>query len=49
MKFAGRTATTIIPFPPDKILLIKRHTVPFSGYWALPGGRVDSGEQLSKP
>jgi 8-oxo-dGTP diphosphatase len=44
MKFAGRTATAIIPFPPDKILLIKRRTVPFSGYWALPGGRVDSGE-----
>jgi 8-oxo-dGTP diphosphatase len=48
MKFAGRTATAIIPFPPDKILLIKRHTVPFSGYWALPGGRVDSGETVEQ-
>jgi 8-oxo-dGTP diphosphatase len=48
MKFAGRTATAIIPFPPDKILLIKRRTVPFSGYWALPGGRVDSGETIEQ-
>jgi 8-oxo-dGTP diphosphatase len=48
MKFAGRTATAIIPFLPDKILLIKRHTVPFSGYWALPGGRVDSGETVEQ-
>jgi len=48
MKFAGRTATAIIPFPPNKILLIKRRTVPFSGYWALPGGRVDSGETVEQ-
>jgi len=48
MKFAGRTATAIIPFPLDKILLIKRRTVPFSGYWALPGGRVDSGETVEQ-
>jgi 8-oxo-dGTP diphosphatase len=46
MKFAGRTATAIITFPPDKILLIKRATVPFKGYWALPGGRVDPGETV---
>jgi len=48
MKFAGRTATAIIPFPQNKILLIKRRTVPFSGYWALPGGRVDSGETVEQ-
>jgi 8-oxo-dGTP diphosphatase len=48
MKFAGRTATAIITFPPDKILLIKRATVPFRGYWALPGGRVDSGETVEQ-
>ena len=48
MKYAGRTATAIIPFSPNKILLIKRRTVPFSGYWALPGGRVDSGETVEQ-
>ena len=48
MKFAGRTATAIIPFPTDKILLIKRSTPPFVGYWALPGGRVDSGETVEQ-
>ena len=48
MKFKGRTTTAIIPFPPDKILLIKRRTMPFSGYWALPGGRVDSGETVEQ-
>jgi len=46
MRFSGRTATAIIPFQPDKILLIKRATVPFKGYWALPGGRVDQGETV---
>jgi 8-oxo-dGTP diphosphatase len=48
MKFAGRTATAIITFLPDKILLIKRATVPFKGYWALPGGRVDPGETVEQ-
>jgi 8-oxo-dGTP diphosphatase len=48
VKFAGRTATAIIPFPQNKILLIKRRTVPFRGYWALPGGRVDSGETVEQ-
>jgi 8-oxo-dGTP diphosphatase len=48
VKFAGRTATAVIPFSPDKILLIKRHTVPFKGYWALPGGRVDAGETVEQ-
>jgi 8-oxo-dGTP diphosphatase len=48
MKFAGRTATAIIIFSPDKILLIKRATVPFKGYWALPGGRVDPGETVEQ-
>jgi len=48
MKFSGRTATAIIPFPPDKILLIKRATVPFKGFWALPGGRVDPGETVEQ-
>ena len=48
MKFAGKTATGILPFPPEKILLIKRRTVPFIGNWALPGGRVDSGETVEQ-
>ena len=48
MKFAGRTATAVIPFPPDKILLVKRRTLPFKGYWALPGGRVDPGETVEQ-
>jgi 8-oxo-dGTP diphosphatase len=46
MKFSGRTTTAVITFLPDKILLIKRATVPFKGYWALPGGRVDQGETV---
>lgn len=48
MKFSGRTATAIIPFLPDSILLIKRATKPFNGYWALPGGRVDPGETVEQ-
>ncbi len=48
MKYAGRTATAIIPFPPNKILLIKRLTVPFNGFWALPGGRVNKGETVEQ-
>jgi 8-oxo-dGTP diphosphatase len=48
MKYAGRTSTAIIPFPPDKILLVKRRTVPFRDYWALPGGRVDPGETVEQ-
>ena len=43
-KYSGRTATAIIEFPLDTILLIKRDTVPFKGYWALPGGRAEPGE-----
>jgi len=48
MKYTGRTATAIIPFATDKILLIKRRTVPFRDYWALPGGRVDPGETVEQ-
>jgi len=48
MKYAGRTTTAIIPYPQNKILLIKSSTPPFVGYWALPGGRVDPGETVEQ-
>ncbi len=47
-KYTGKTSTAIIPFPDDKILLIKRNTIPFKGYWALPGGRMDPGETIEQ-
>jgi 8-oxo-dGTP diphosphatase len=48
MKFCGRTVTAIIEFPNNKILLVKRATMVFKGYWALPGGRVDAGENVKQ-
>ena len=48
MKYLGRTATAIIEFPLDTILLIKRNTVPFKGFWALPGGRAEPGETVEQ-
>lgn len=47
-KYRGKTSTAIIPFADNKILLIKRDTVPFKGYWALPGGRMDLGETIEQ-
>ncbi len=47
-KYTGKTATAIIPFPNNQILLIKRNTRPFVGYWALPGGRMDPGENIEQ-
>jgi 8-oxo-dGTP diphosphatase len=47
-RYTGKTATAIIPFPTNKILLIKRSTRPFVGYWALPGGRMDPGETIDQ-
>jgi len=47
-KYTGKTSTAIIPYPQEKILLIKRNTKPFVGYWALPGGRMDPGETIEQ-
>lgn len=44
----GKTSTAIIPYPDNKVLLIKRNTIPFKGYWALPGGRIDPGEVVEQ-
>ncbi len=47
-KYTGKTSCAIIPYPDNKILLIKRNTRPFVGYWALPGGRMDPGETIEQ-
>ncbi len=47
-RYSGRTATAIIPYPQDRILLVKRDTLPFKGYWALPGGRMEQGEEVEQ-
>ena len=48
MKYSGKTATAIVTFPNGKILLIKRSTPPFVGYWALPGGRAEPAETVEQ-
>jgi 8-oxo-dGTP diphosphatase len=47
-KYTGKTSTAIVTYPDNKILLIKRNTIPFKGYWALPGGRMDPGERVEQ-
>ncbi len=47
-KYAGRTVTAIIDNSTKKIVLVKRNTIPFKGYWALPGGRVEQGETIER-
>jgi len=48
VRFCGRTVTAIILFSQSEVLFIKRDTVPFRGFWALPGGRVESGESIEE-
>lgn len=40
--------TAIVEFPDGRILLVRRGTVVYKGYWALPGGRVDFGENVEQ-
>jgi 8-oxo-dGTP diphosphatase len=47
-RYTGKTSTAIIPYPNNQILLIKRKTRPFIGYWALPGGRIDPDETIEQ-
>ena len=47
-RFSGRTVNAVVEFPDKRILLVKRGTVVFKGYWALPGGKVDSGESIEE-
>jgi 8-oxo-dGTP diphosphatase len=46
--YCGRTAAAIVLLPDDMVLLIKRDTLPFKGFWALPGGRMDPGEVVEQ-
>jgi 8-oxo-dGTP diphosphatase len=48
MKFAGRTTVAVVETEDKRILLVKRCTIPFKGYWALPGGRVEAGESVEE-
>ncbi|MGW3427943.1 NUDIX domain-containing protein [Streptomyces melanosporofaciens] len=40
------TADVVAVDPTGRVLLIQRADEPFTGYWALPGGHVDAGEDI---
>jgi len=44
MRYSDKTATAIVAYPENKILLIVRSSSLFIGYWALRGGRSESEE-----
>ena len=48
MKYQGRTTTAIVVNEEGKVLLVKRATPPFIGFWALPGGRVEKDETVEE-
>jgi ADP-ribose pyrophosphatase YjhB (NUDIX family) len=39
-----KPATNVVILKDGKILLLKRATEPYKGYWCLPGGYIDYGE-----